>query len=107
MRALKRSIARHMMELAEIEQINKKKYEQKIVMTGNARKDIARAAKKKSYFALKWKAYMDPDSDERKALHNKLRREAMIEKARNPDKKPGYWPYLGPWPIKVVKGGIK
>lgn len=87
MRSMRRQIARHMMELAEIEKINKKRFDVDIGKPGKPGQAIASAAKKKSYFALHWKAYLDPESDERKALHAKLKREfamAMIQ----------------PWPLR-------
>lgn len=75
MRSMRRQIARHIMELAKIEKINKKRFDVGIGKPEKPGQAIASAAKKKSYFALHWKAYLDPESDERKALHAKLRRE--------------------------------
>ena len=79
MRSMRRQIARHMMELAERK-------------PGQA---IARAAKKKSYFALHWKAYLDPESDERKALHAKLKREFALARRKAPTKR-----MIQPWPLR-------
>lgn len=68
MRELKRSIARHMMELHGMEQINKKKFSRPF-KPGELDK-----GKRTSFFALHWKAYLNPESKERKALHAALRR---------------------------------
>lgn len=67
MRELKRSIARHMMELHGVEQINKQKY------TRPVKEGEIDRGKKTSYFALHWKNYLNPASPERKDLHKKLR----------------------------------
>jgi len=66
MRELKRNIARHMMEMNGITQINKKRFDKRDA-NGNL---IGR----ESYFSRNWKKYLDPESDVRKVLHNKLRR---------------------------------
>ena len=86
MREIKRKIARHMMELAGIEHINRK------MTTVDARGKV----EKHSYFAKHWKAYMDPGSDERKTLHAKLR----AKEARRKQLDPTYRPVLKPWPLK-------
>lgn len=97
MREMKRRIARHMMELAGIEKINKRRFDapaRKIATGDNGAPKLDRKA---SYFALHWKAYLDPESKEREALHNKLRREAALAARRDP--RPGKGKRIAPWPL--------
>lgn len=62
MRELKRSIARNLMKMHGIEQINKKKF----LVSG--------AKTKRSYFSLHWRDYLNPESEQRKDLRKKLER---------------------------------
>lgn len=71
MRDIKRKIARHLMELHGVEQINKKKYTQR-AKAGKPAADT----RKKSFFALHWRDYLNPASDYRKDMERKLKREA-------------------------------
>ena len=68
MRELRRSIARNLMEMHGIEQINKKKFSVPFV----------RNSKKRSYFSLHWRDYLNPESDQRKDLRKKLERRAVL-----------------------------
>ena len=70
MRELKRSIARHLMEMNGIAQINKRNKEN-LMKTDKWGTPI-----KTSYFALHWREYLDPKSPYRKSLENKLRAHA-------------------------------
>ena len=65
-RSLKRSIARHIMEIDGAYQINKKKYQRP------KGKNLAEV----SFFSLHWKDYLNPNSVYRKNLTNRLLREA-------------------------------
>lgn len=62
MRELKRSIARNLMKMHGIEQINKKKFL------------IPGSKKKRSYFSLHWRDYLNPESEQRKDLRKKAER---------------------------------
>ena len=93
MRSMKRRLARHMMELNGIEQINKKKFEPRSTKEGHDVEAMPGPGKKASYFANHWRDYLDPESAERKALHAKLLRDAAREKRKDPKK-----PVLRPWP---------
>lgn len=84
---MKCRLARHMMELNGIEQINKKKIEARRMVRG------IETPAKTSYFAKHWRDYLDPESKERKALHAKLMLEAARAKRREPKKL-----VLRPWP---------
>ena len=75
MRDIKRRIARHLMEMHGVEQINKKKYIQR------AKDGHADGVRKKSFFALHWREYLDPASDYRKDLEKKLKRAAARQGA--------------------------
>lgn len=96
---MERQIARHMMELADIDQINKKKFKapNKKAKGLRLKPDDGR---KTSYFALHWRAYLDPESNERKALHSKLLREFEMELRKKPTRriKPTRVPRILPWP---------
>ena len=70
MRELKRSIARHLMEMNGIAQINKRNKENPM------RRDRYGRTPKASYFSLHWREYLDPASPYRKSLENKLRADA-------------------------------
>ena len=94
MRDIKRRIARHLMELHGVEQINKKKYIQR------ARDGQADGVRKKSFFALHWREYLDPVSDYRKDLENKLKRAANKRGlATGKDVEPA-WPVPRKWPAR-------
>lgn len=69
MRELKRSVARHLMDLYGIKQVNRKKYSE-------TRKDGV--VVKRSYFAKNWRKFLDPESD----LHKSLREIANADKKR-------------------------
>jgi len=64
MREIKRNIARHMMEVAGVKQMNKRNKENPL------KTNKWGAPIKTSYFALHWKEYLDPKSSYRKALEN-------------------------------------
>lgn len=70
MRELKRSIARNLMKIHGIEQINKKKF----LVPGSKTK--------RSYFSLHWKDYLNPESDQRKDLRKKLERRYALRGLR-------------------------
>lgn len=70
MRELKRSIARHLMEMSGIAQINKRNKENPM------KRDRYGVSTKTSYFALHWREYLDPKSPYRRSLENKLRAHA-------------------------------
>lgn len=73
MRDLKRSIARHLMEMHGVEKINKKQYLPRVEDNGQKLQD---SAKKVSFFSMHWKEYLDPSSEYRKDLEKKLTRNA-------------------------------
>ena len=73
MRELKRSIARHLMEMHGVEKINKKQFEPR---ARNGEQKQPNSGKKVSFFSMHWKEYLDPASDYRKALEKKLRYDA-------------------------------
>ena len=62
MRELKRSIARNLMKMHGVEQINKKKF----LVPGSR--------VKRSYFSLHWRDYLNPKSEQRKDLRKKAER---------------------------------
>lgn len=62
MRELKRSVARNLMKMHGVEQINKKKF---LIPGGKA---------KRSYFSLHWRDYLNPESEQRKDLRKKIER---------------------------------
>lgn len=68
MRELKRSIARNLMKMHGVEQINKKKF----LLPGSK--------KKRSYFSLHWKDYLNPESEQRKDLRKKIERAAALRR---------------------------
>lgn len=70
MRELKRSIARNLMKMHGIEQINKKKF---LVPNSKA---------KRSYFSMYWRDYLNPESEQRKDLRKKIRRAAAALRRR-------------------------
>ena len=86
---MKRQLARHMMELAGIEKKNKKR------ITVNEE-----TGEKASYFAIHWRAYLDPRSEEREALHKKILGDFNREMKKNPRK----GPVMTPWPVRHVVG---
>lgn len=101
MRSMKRQMARHMMELAGVRRINEKKSSLDME-TGKV--------VKASYFAKHWKAYMDPESDERKALASILKaRHARDQRRANAARKPGqrYVWLPPPWPLTRAEMGRK
>ena len=65
-RSLKRSVARCIMEIDGMAQINKKK----------CRKPESKSTKKVSFFSLHWKEYLNPKSIYRKNLTARLQRDA-------------------------------
>ena len=80
MRELKRSIARHLMQIHGMEQINKPKYTRPGTSDNN---------KKASFFALNWRDYLNPESHQRDALHKMLRRKYPHVPGAT---LPGVWP---------------
>lgn len=68
MRELKRSIARNLMKMHGVEQINKKKF--LVPFINNT--------KKRSYFSLHWRDYLNPESEQRKDLRKKIERAALF-----------------------------
>lgn len=82
-RSLKRSVARHLMEMHGITQINKKQFSRPAKRRGLLQKNDG---KKVSFFALHWQDYLDPTSAYRKNLKAQLKREAR----RHGNKAP--WP---------------
>lgn len=93
-RSLERSIARHLMELHGVDQINKKKH-WKPNRTGGRRSLYQKQndGKMVSFFSLHWKEYLDPESKLRKNLESGLKREA-IRQTRAYGK-----PVKAPWPV--------
>lgn len=100
LRSMERQMARHMMELAGVRRINEKKSSLDM-KTGKV--------VKASYFAKHWKAYMDPESDERKALHAKLMHKAAMEMQKQGARKPGQRAVKlpPPWPLTRAEMGRK
>lgn len=94
MRELKRSIARHLMEMHGIDQINKKKH-WKPTNTGKNKSQYQHQndGKMVSFFSLHWKEYLDPESRQRKALEAGLKRDALRQ-ARAYGKR-----VTAPWPV--------
>ena len=69
MRELKRSIARNLMKMHGVDQINKKKF---LIPGSNT---------KRSYFSLHWRDYLNSESEQRKDLRKKIKRvEALRRK---------------------------
>lgn len=98
---MKRQMARHMMELAGVRRIKKRKSH----IDAETGKVV-----KTSYFASHWKAYMDPESDERKALARVLKaRHARDQKRANAARKQGERAVKlpPPWPLTRVEMGRK
>lgn len=94
MRSLRRSIARHLMEMHGVDQINKKKH-WKSNRTGR-RKSLYQKqndGKMVSFFSLHWKEYLDPESNYRKDLERQLKLEA-IRQTRACSK-----PVKASWPV--------
>lgn len=87
MRELKRSIARHLMEMHEVTNINKKKFNRP---SKDPEKNDTR---KVSFFALHWREYLDPKSKYRKSLEGSLRRSAALQ-SRKYNKR-----VIAPWPV--------
>lgn len=94
MRELKRSIARHLMEMHGMTQINKKKH-WKPTTTGGRRSTFQQQndGRMVSFFSLHWKEYIDPKSNFRRSLESGLKRDA-IRKSRLYGK-----PFEAPWPV--------
>ena len=94
MRELKRSIARHLMEMHGMTQINKKKH-WKPTSTGGRRSTFQQQndGRMVSFFSLHWKEYLDPESKLRKNLEAGLKREALRQ-TRAYGK-----PVKAPWPV--------
>ena len=78
MRDIKRSIARHLMEMHGVEKINKKN-RWKPSKAGNEKSTFQQQndGKMVSFFSLHWKEYLDPESKYRKDLEHQLKREAL------------------------------
>ena len=74
MRDIKRRIARHLMEMHGVEKINRKQYIPRVNKSGGGKPPVT--IRKQSFFALHWREYLDPASDYRKDLENKLKRAA-------------------------------
>lgn len=68
MRELKRSVARNLMKMHGVEQINKRKFL------------IPGSKAKRSYFSLYWRDYLNPESKQRKDLHKKIKRAAALRR---------------------------
>lgn len=68
MRELKHSVARNLMKMHGAEQINKKKF----LLPGSK--------KKRSYFSLHWRDYLNPESEQRKDLRKKIKRAAALRR---------------------------
>lgn len=94
MRELKRSIARHLMQMHGMTQINKKKH-WKPTSTGGRRSTFQQQndGKMVSFFSLHWKEYIDPKSNFRRSLETRLKRDAL-RRARALGK-----PVEAPWPV--------
>lgn len=94
MRDIKRSIARHLMELHGMTQINKKKHQKPT--TTNKQRSIFKEqndGRKVSFFSLHLKEYLDPESKLRKSLESELKRSAMLQSRRYGK------PVKAPWPV--------
>lgn len=94
MRELKRSIARHLMEMHGMTQINKKQH-WKPTSTGGRKSQFQQHndGRMVSFFSLHWKEYLNPESKLRKSLESGLKRDA-IRKSRLYGK-----PFKAPWPV--------
>lgn len=92
-RSLKRSIARHLMEMAGVRQINKKTHRRPPKPSKHQgpfdRPDTGRLV---SAFSMQWKAYLDPTSPQRKALEAQLKREAVLKSRQSGMKIRAAWP---------------
>ena len=97
MRDIERSIARHLMELHGVKNINRKKFRRKAksgkIKTFQDLQDKMNEGKKVSFFALHWKEYLDPESSYRKDMERQLKRDALLQ-----TKKYGK-PVTAPWPV--------
>lgn len=82
MRELKRSIARNLMKMHGVEQINKKRLN----------RSVKGKHKKVSFFSLHWKEYLDPESKYRKSLDGQLKRDAAMQTRRYGKRVPAPWP---------------
>lgn len=92
MRELKRSIARHLMEMHGVTQINKKNH-WRPNKKGQSAFEQQNSGKKVSFFALHWKDYLNPDSLYRKDLEWKLKLKAARQsRVRGRD-------VQNPWPV--------
>ena len=80
-RQIKRSIARHLMEMHGITQINKKQFTRPAKRRGLFQKNYG---KKVSFFALHWRDYLNPASAYRKSLEAQLKREARRHGGKAP-----------------------
>lgn len=92
MREIKRNIARHMMEVAGVKQINKRDKENPM------KTNKWGVPLKTSYFALHWKEYLDPKSSFRKSLEQQQLSQAARLYRRT------YKPVRAAWPCCKVVG---
>ena len=92
MREIKRNIARHMMQVAGVKQMNKRNKENPL------KTDKWGTPIKTSYFALHWKEYLNPNSPYRKALE----REQLSLAARAYRR--FYKPVRAAWPCCKIVG---
>lgn len=72
-RQIKRSIARHLMEMHGVTRINRKQFTRPAKGRGQLQRNDN---KKVSFFALHWRDYLNPASTYRKSLEGQLKREA-------------------------------
>lgn len=89
MREIKRSIARHLMEMHGVTQINKKQYSKPAKRLNLFQKNDGR---KVSFFALHWRDYLDPASSYRKSLEAQLKRKAALQTRRYGKHVKASWP---------------
>ena len=75
MRELKRSIARHLMEMHGQRQINKRRFDAPARKPGRGPIHPG-VGRKVSFFAMHWKDYLNPESVYRKDLEKNLKRQA-------------------------------
>ena len=92
MRELKRSIARHMMELHGVTKINKKNH-----WRPNKNGRTAYDGNKVFFFSLHWKDYLNPDSLYRKSLEHDLKQEAARQAHMSNKPVPNPWPVPRAW----------
>ena len=78
-RQIKRSIARHLMEIHGVTRINKKQFTRPAKGRGRLQRNDG---KKVSFFALHWRDYLNPASTYRKSLEAQLKREAALQTRR-------------------------